>query len=204
MKKTCCEKAILEDLYLHFNENRKMKAQGAFEYMVSYGWAILIVIVLGILLFSLGVFNPTQTPTASGFTYLKPVSWSFDGGNADSANVTLAFENVAGQTVVAYINDTTQQSIKFKQGGSSDCYFNTSIKNITVSDSNGNVLQVVQNKVAVPVGSIVTISGAIGGAVGSKCGGLKSASYRYNVYVVMVDEYQVVKTDNGLVTGKYV
>ncbi|MEM4367858.1 MAG: hypothetical protein QXO21_02425 [Candidatus Anstonellales archaeon] len=184
--------------------SRLLRGQGAFEYMVSYGWAILIVIVLGILLFSLGVFNPSQTPTASGFVYLKPVSWSFDGGNADRTNVTIAFENVAGQTVVAYVNDTGNQSIKFKQGGSSDCYFNSSIKNITVSDSNGNVLEVIQNKVAIPVGSIVTISGTIGGATGSNCGGLKSASYRYNVYIVMVDEYQVVKTDNGLITGKYV
>ncbi|MEM3609697.1 MAG: hypothetical protein QW076_02190, partial [Candidatus Anstonellales archaeon] len=178
--------------------SRLLRGQGAFEYMVSYGWAILIVIVLGILLFSLGVFNPSQTPTASGFVYLKPVSWSFDGGNADRTNVTIAFENVAGQTVVAYVNDTGNQSIKFKQGGSSDCYFNSSIKNITVSDSNGNVLEVIQNKVAIPVGSIVTISGTIGGATGSNCGDLKSASYRYNVYIVIVDEYQIVKTDNVL------
>lgn len=184
--------------------SRPIKGQGAFEYMVSYGWAILIVIVLGILLFSLGVFNPSQTPTASGFVYLKPVSWSFTGGNADRSNVTIAFENVAGQTLVAYINDTGNQSIKFKQGGSYDCYFNATLNTINVSDSNGNILQIIQNKVAVPVGSIVTISGTIGGPTGSNCGGLKSASYRYNVYVVMVDEYQVVKTDNGLITGKYI
>ncbi len=97
-----------------------LRGQGAFEYMVSYGCAILIVIVLGILLFSLGVFNPSQTPAATGFTYLKPVSWSFTGGETNAANVTIALENVAGQSLVVYINDTDQESIKIKKGGSVD------------------------------------------------------------------------------------
>jgi len=182
----------------------QLKGQGAFEYMVSYGWAILIVIVLGILLFSLGVFNPSQTPSASGFVYLRPVSWSFSGGEAHATNVTLAMENVAGQNLIIWINDSSVGSIRFKQGGSSDCYFNVSLKNVTVSDSSGNNLEITDNKVAIPVGGVVTISGRIGGAAGANCGGLKSASYRYNVYITGRDEYLVDKIDTGLITGRYI
>ncbi|MEM3609700.1 MAG: hypothetical protein QW076_02210 [Candidatus Anstonellales archaeon] len=183
---------------------KALKGQGAFEYMVSYGWAILIVIVLGILLFSLGVFNPSQTPTASGFVYIRPISWSFTGGEAHASNVTIAFENVAGQNLVMWVNDTAIGSIKFKQGGSVDCYFNTSLKNVSLKDSSGNDLVITDNKAAIPVGSIVTVTGRIGGAVGDNCGGLKAASYRYTLFISAVDEYGVIKTDTGLLTGRYI
>ncbi len=186
------------------------RGQGAFEYMISYGWAILIVIVLGILLFSLGVLNPTQTPSATGFTVLRPVSWSFSGGNPDSSNVTIALENVAGQSLVMYINDTTsQQSIKFKRGNSLPCYFDASATGgLVVSDSSGNTVNIINSKIPVPVGGIITIRGTINGygngTAGSGCGGLVNAGYRYDVQIVAEDEYQVVKKDTGLVTGKYV
>ncbi|MEM3609698.1 MAG: hypothetical protein QW076_02195 [Candidatus Anstonellales archaeon] len=185
----------------------KLKAQGAFEYMISYGWAILIVIVLGILLFSLGVLNPSQTPSANGFTILRPVSWSFSGGNADESNVTIALENVAGQSLVLYVNDTDEQSIKFKKGSSLPCYFSNSTS-ITVTDNAGNTVPVTANKVSVPVGGIITISGKIdgygNGTANSNCGGLVNAGYRYDVQLVVKDEYQITKKDNGLITGRFV
>lgn len=177
------------------------KGQGAFEYMVSYGWAILIVVVLGILLFSLGVFNPSQTPTASGFVFIKPVSWSFSGGETHYSNVTMAVENVAGQNLVTYINSTGNQSIRFKQGSSGNCYFQADSRPVTVTDASGNSLEVTNEKVSIPVGGIVTMTGRIGA---SNCGGLKSSSYRYNIYITSIDEYGVEKTDTGLLTGKYV
>ena len=187
-----------------------LKGQGAFEYMISYGWAILIVIVLGILLFSLGVLNPSQTPAATGFTVMRPVSWSFSGSDMDTSNVTLALENVAGQSLVMYVNDsTTKYSIKFKKGNSVDCYFNNSATaaigtNLTVNDSSGNTLTVTSEKVPVPVGGILTVMGKIGGQTGGTCGGLVNSGYRYNVVIVAEDEYLVTRKDNGLITGKYV
>ena len=188
------------------------RGQGAFEYMLSYGWAILIVIVLGILLFSLGVLNPSQTPSATGFTVMRPVSWSFSGSNVDESNVTLALENVAGQSLVLYVNDsTTKDSIKFKKGNSLDCYFNRNTTDgiaLAVNDSAGNQLTITSLKVPVPVGGIITITGTIdGGGVattGSNCGGLTNSGYRYNVQMVAEDEYLVTRKDTGLITGKYV
>ena len=47
------------------------KGQGALEYLMTYGWALLIIVVVGAALYALGVLNPgTYTKsTCSGFTY---------------------------------------------------------------------------------------------------------------------------------------
>ena len=37
------------------------KAQSALEYLMTYGWAILIIVIVGAALFALGVFNPGGT-----------------------------------------------------------------------------------------------------------------------------------------------
>lgn len=39
-----------------------MKAQGALEYLMQYGWAILIIVVVGAALYALGVLNPESYP----------------------------------------------------------------------------------------------------------------------------------------------
>ncbi len=56
----------------------RKKAQSAMEYLMTYGWAILIVIIVAAALYALGVFNPaTYTgSTATGFTELgAPSDW---------------------------------------------------------------------------------------------------------------------------------
>lgn len=178
------------------------KAQGAFEYMVSYGWAILIVLVLGIMLFSLGILNPSQTPTATGFVVLRPISWSFTGGAADSANVSIALSNVAGTNIIIWLNSTdnttSQYNMHFKKGDSDICRW-SSISSIT--DSAGNNLPIVNGAAAIPVGVIITITGTVNG---SNCGGLIASSYRYYIHFVSKDEYLVLRRDSGLITGRYV
>ncbi|MCL4391339.1 hypothetical protein M1112_01435 [Candidatus Parvarchaeota archaeon] len=46
-----------------------VKGQSALEYVMTYGWAILIIVVVAVVLYSMGVFNPrnTVTPTSTGF-----------------------------------------------------------------------------------------------------------------------------------------
>lgn len=59
----------------------KMKAQAAMEYLMTYGWAILIVIIVAAALYMLGVFNPaTYTgTTATGFgTIGTPKSFTYN------------------------------------------------------------------------------------------------------------------------------
>lgn len=35
-----------------------MKGQGAMDYLMTYGWALLIIVVVGVALYTLGVLNP--------------------------------------------------------------------------------------------------------------------------------------------------
>lgn len=44
----------------------RTKAQSAMEYLMTYGWAILIIAVVLIALFSLGVFKPSSGSTCLG------------------------------------------------------------------------------------------------------------------------------------------
>ncbi|MFH1721485.1 MAG: hypothetical protein ABH950_02645 [Candidatus Altiarchaeota archaeon] len=49
------------------------RAQGAMEYLMTYGWAILVVMIVGVVFWELGVFNMgTSAFTAKGFTTIKP------------------------------------------------------------------------------------------------------------------------------------
>ncbi len=47
----------------------KRKGQGALEYLMTYGWALLIVVVVGAALFAMGVFSPQTRETCTGFAY---------------------------------------------------------------------------------------------------------------------------------------
>jgi hypothetical protein len=73
------------------------KAQSALEYLLTYGWAILIVIIVGASLYALGVFNPgTFTgKRVTGFTQFQVVDHKVD----TDTNVTLVFGNRLGKTV---------------------------------------------------------------------------------------------------------
>jgi hypothetical protein len=49
------------------------RAQGAMEYLMTYGWAILVVMIVGIVMWQLGIFNMGGTTvTATGFAKIKP------------------------------------------------------------------------------------------------------------------------------------
>ena len=60
----------------------KMKGQSAMEYLMTYGWAILIIVIVAAALYALGVFNPaTYSGTrATGFDpLLAPTEWALSG-----------------------------------------------------------------------------------------------------------------------------
>ena len=77
----------------------KMKAQTAMEYLMTYGWAILIVIIVGAALYALGIFNPStySQSTATGFQGFQVPSggWQF----TSSGQLTLMVKNMAGSNI---------------------------------------------------------------------------------------------------------
>ena len=71
-----------------------MKAQAAMEYLMTYGWAILIVIIVAAALYALGVFNPATWTgdRATGFTNIgAPASgaWKVSAAGTPSFQVNL-------------------------------------------------------------------------------------------------------------------
>jgi hypothetical protein len=48
------------------------KGQGAMEYLMTYGWALLVIIIVGAALFALGILNPAtyQQKRCNGFQYV--------------------------------------------------------------------------------------------------------------------------------------
>ncbi|MDD5182461.1 MAG: hypothetical protein PHC66_04845 [Candidatus Nanoarchaeia archaeon] len=73
------------------------KAQSALEYLLTYGWAILIVIIVGASLYALGVFNPgTFTgKRVTGFTQFQVIDHKLD----DNGEMTLMIGNRLGKAV---------------------------------------------------------------------------------------------------------
>ena len=50
--------------------SKTQRSQSALEYMMTYGWAILIIVIVAVILYSMGIFNPSSsvTTTSSGFS----------------------------------------------------------------------------------------------------------------------------------------
>ncbi len=77
------------------------KGQGAMEYLMTYGWAILVVIIVGVVLWQMGVFTPGAGAVAnfSGFGPLKPVEYYCTVGAGATDTVTVVMNNGAGGTI---------------------------------------------------------------------------------------------------------
>lgn len=53
---------------------------------MTYGWAILIIVLVGAALYYLGIFSPStfSSPTGyTGFGAFQPVAWSYNGSSGD-------------------------------------------------------------------------------------------------------------------------
>ena len=76
-----------------------MKGQTAVEYLMTYGWAILIILIVAGVLAYYGIFAPSGflAPTARGFGNLGVQSpWIVTPGGD---NITLTIQNKVGQTI---------------------------------------------------------------------------------------------------------
>ncbi len=110
------------------------------EYLMTYGWAILVVMVVGIILWYLGVFGggPGSVNTASGFSKIKPFEQSiryYDHTYTLFGNQpTLRFTVVNGVGSLIIINNITM-------GG--DCDWQTGTHRVMVDvDKDGTVDEV--------------------------------------------------------------
>ncbi|MFH1126364.1 MAG: hypothetical protein V1703_04500 [Candidatus Altiarchaeota archaeon] len=89
------------------------KGQGAMEYLMTYGWAVLVVMVVGVVMWQLGIFNiGTTSVTSSGFPKIKPQLPSCK--MTTGGDFSCLFTNGAGSAVA--VNETLVSV------GGADCY----------------------------------------------------------------------------------
>lgn len=83
--------------YIIFLSDSSMKGQSALEYLTTYGWAILIVIIAGAALYALGVFNPSVQLRArnTGFEMFYISDFSLSKYNDTNTVLALRFSSRA-------------------------------------------------------------------------------------------------------------
>jgi len=71
------------------------------EYLMTYGWAILIIIVVGISMWQMGLFSPGAAiaTSFSGFSTLRPIEQYCVAGPGGSDTLTVVLANTAGRSV---------------------------------------------------------------------------------------------------------
>ena len=79
---------------------RMRRSQSALEYLMTYGWSILIIVIVAVVLYGMGVFNPRASfsSSISGFSGLGSVTAQCIGGQGLSVQL--------GDTLPATINVT--------------------------------------------------------------------------------------------------
>ncbi len=189
---------------------KKRYGQASFEYMMSYGWAVLVIAVLAVMLWNIGVFDPKNARQTYGFSLLRPIAWNFVGGNTSSSVVTIALANIGGIDVKIGVNGTnSQKTIQFKRHGGPNCGFIN--QSVQVWDSTGEDLNLMEDSnlgvwvMDIGAGSQVTINGTIVGANSTYvCGGTPGEAFFYGLtYPYAVDQYNIQHTDSGTITGDY-
>ncbi|MCX6769412.1 MAG: hypothetical protein NT051_01895 [Candidatus Micrarchaeota archaeon] len=74
-----------------------MRAQAALDFLMTYGWALALVVIVAGVLFSLGIFDTSNFigNKAAGFSGVAVKGWSLDS----HGNLTLMLTNQATQRV---------------------------------------------------------------------------------------------------------
>ncbi len=90
----------------HFKGEHVMKkAQAGLDFLMTYGWALLLIVLVVGALFAMGIFNVGTFlgSRSSGFAQIKPIAWRVDS----TGNLTLKLQDNAGTNVnVTLINAT--------------------------------------------------------------------------------------------------
>jgi len=107
---------VKEIMGYFLNLNKVKRSQSALEYMMTYGWAILIIVIVAVILYSMGIFNPSssisititgfqQTPVSSAICTPKGVLVvSLEDATGNLINVTAVNSTVNGKVAITHPN----------------------------------------------------------------------------------------------------
>ena len=96
-------------------ERMERKGQGAMEYLMTYGWAILVVMIVGVVLWQLGIFGggPGAVNTASGFGKVKPMepSIKYSGPTLEFSIMNGVGQGITNANITAATGDCAASSV---------------------------------------------------------------------------------------------
>jgi len=94
------------------------RGQSALEYMMTYGWAILVVIIIGVVVWQTGLLNLGEnvTPGKRGFSQISPSDWRLK----TDGSFKVIIQNDAGM-----ILNILDSNVTFAAGGSGTCSLST-------------------------------------------------------------------------------
>ncbi len=94
----------------------RYRGQNAVEYMMTYGWALLIILVVGIAVWQMGFLRLSGNinPDKSGFSQLTPLDWSL----GENGVFTVVVQNNAGTIVTL---DPTETAAILLANGNGAC-----------------------------------------------------------------------------------
>lgn len=82
------------------------KGQSALEYMMTYGWAILVIVIVAAVLYSLGIFSPSSS-IGTGSTGFAPFAASASSCSTSNFQVALTLGGLPGGATSADITSAT-------------------------------------------------------------------------------------------------
>ncbi|MFH0861741.1 MAG: hypothetical protein V1875_01810 [Candidatus Altiarchaeota archaeon] len=165
------------------------------EYLMTYGWAILVVMIVGIVMWQLGIFNINQgSTTATGFAKIKPqlAGSSFTGATRAT---NFVFTNGAGGTI--RVQSVAIEDLVNPAGGTAGiCTGALSIlsNNARLIDGNADATSVVVSQ-----GENLRIQDTLCMAAGT-VGETYNARIRIN-YVITVVGQRSTHTETGTLRG---
>jgi hypothetical protein len=82
------------------------RGQGAMEYLMTYGWAILVIMMVGAAMWRLGVFSISASvpPTSTGFDAVKPILAACARYKTDCPNLMGSGEFIYGGFYCQFVN----------------------------------------------------------------------------------------------------
>lgn len=135
------------------------KGQAATEFLMTYGWAILAIVIVAAVLWNMGIFKGSCTSTAAvqvfpASSQLQVADWTVDSAN----NINMSVSNLAG-------NQVTITAGYFQVG----------------SNTVGSTLAVSPSPIPASEKGIVTITGAGGTGTPGSCFSNAKVTLTYNV-----------------------
>ena len=123
--------------------SKNFKLQSAMEYLMTYGWAILVIAIVLVALYALGVFNGSaflhpSCIAASGYICTNQTAVTETGANAGNLLVGLTFGQNGGSTVYNAILSLAPQSAGATSSGFPVASSLSSNTNMCSSSSGGN------------------------------------------------------------------